>query len=108
MVDFLAAYSLRELIADSDDVQLVNNSSEYQYLLTTVWNINYDRLSDQAQELVNLLSFLDPDRTQMQVLREDTARAAANTATHQLFSFIDTPYKLDKGRSMLFKSGLVS
>lgn len=108
MVEFLEAYSLRELIADSDNVQLVNNSTAYQYSLTTVWNINHDRLSDQARQLINLLSFLDPDRIQMQVLREGTMKAAANTETHQLFNSIDTAYKLNKGRSMLLKSGLVS
>ncbi|KAI1500561.1 hypothetical protein F5X99DRAFT_385826 [Biscogniauxia marginata] len=103
MVEFLEAYSLRELINDSEEVQLVTSDETYKYSLRTVWNMNYDRLSPDQQDLLKLMSFLDPDRIQMQLLRDGASKAGG-----PMFAFMSTPYKLNKCRSGLLKSALVS
>lgn len=101
--DFLEAYGNRELIEDSEEVRLVNQGSTYKYSLRTVWNMNFDRLSAEPQSLIKLMSFLDPDRIQIRLLLE-----GADKANDPELAFINTPYKRNKCKTALLKSGLVS
>ncbi|KAK9769980.1 putative NB-ARC domain-containing protein [Seiridium cardinale] len=101
MADFFQAYSLRELISDCEDVHVGSGDTTYKYSLRTVWDMNYDRLSEDQQSLLKLLSFLDPDRIQMQLFRDGAEKVDDRT-----FEFL-TAYKLAKSKSGLLQSSLV-
>ncbi|KAI1362814.1 hypothetical protein F5Y08DRAFT_354917 [Xylaria arbuscula] len=103
MSEFLEAYGLRELISDCEDVRFVSDDATYKYSLRTVWNMSYDPLTGDQQKLIKLMSFLDPDRVQLQVLRD-----AASNMTDSSLDFISTPYKLNKCKSGLLKSTLAA
>lgn len=101
--DFLDAYNNRELIEDSEEVRLINHGSMYQYSLRTVWNMNFDRLADEPQRLLELMSFLDPDRIQMRLLTDGPLEARDPE-----LAFVGTPYKRNKCRVALRQSSLVT
>lgn len=35
--------------------------SDYEHTLSTVWNVSFERLTENSTRLLNLLSFFDPD-----------------------------------------------
>jgi hypothetical protein len=35
--------------------------SDYEYTLSTVWNVSFKKLTEMSARLLNLLSFFDPD-----------------------------------------------
>ncbi|KAI1084628.1 hypothetical protein F5B20DRAFT_591667 [Whalleya microplaca] len=103
MAEFLEAYNLQELINDCEDVRLVSGDTTYKYSLRTVWNMNYDRLTHDQQQLIKLMSFLDPDRIQ-----SDFLRVGASTIGDSSLDFIGNAYKFNKCKSGLIQSTLVT
>ena len=62
---FLEAYNDSEFIRDSKEVKLAKKEKKkYEYSLPTLWNLNFDRLFPEPQDLMNVVAFLDPDRVQ--------------------------------------------
>jgi hypothetical protein len=100
---FLDAYSARDLVQDSDDAKSFRDTSAYQHSLRTVWDMNFDRLNEDQQSLIQLMSFLDPDRIVMDLLKRGSTEANDNR-----LSFINRPYKLSKCRAGLVRSTLIS
>ena len=67
---FLEAYDNSELIRDSEEMKLAREEKQkYEYSLRTVWNMNFDRLLSEPQNLMNVVAFLDPDRVQMRLFQ---------------------------------------
>ncbi|PHH92515.1 hypothetical protein CDD83_7012 [Cordyceps sp. RAO-2017] len=42
--------------------------SDYEYTLSTVWNVSFEKLTETSNQLLNLLSFFDPDSISENVL----------------------------------------
>lgn len=103
--EFFEAYSNRELIQDCEEVRLINqaNGGTYRYSLRTVWNMNFDRLDPDAQSLINLLSYLDPDRIRLRHLSEGVDKAKDPS-----LRFMDNAYKRNKLKTQLLRSSLAT
>lgn len=102
LVDFLEAYTLREVVEDTANLGFTQGIS-YRYTLKTVWDMNFEKLSPDSKSLMRLLSFLDPDRIQMRFLRE-----GCPNCTGLEFLHARTSYKLNKCRADLLRGALVS
>ncbi|VUC30705.1 unnamed protein product [Clonostachys rosea] len=100
---FLEDYTLRELVEDSSDIHLESQRNGYKYSLKTVWDMNFESLTKDQKSLMKVMSFLDPDRIQLRVLKDGLVRPQAPE-----FDFISSPYKLSKCRAGLLRSTLVS
>ena len=103
--DFLAAYTLRDLVEDCEPTptDLFNHTSDYKYSLRTVWDMNFEHLIEGQQNLIKLMSFLDPDRVQLDLLRDGAAKSKDVD-----LEFIRSTYKVNKCKSALLRSSLVS
>lgn len=100
--EFMDAYNHRDIVKDFEDMKLQPSSGSYTYTLSTVWNMNFDKLKEDERDLINLMSYLDPDRIQMSLLKEGASTGNAD------FSFIATPRKLLRCRAELLRSSLIS
>ena len=101
---FLEAYDNSELIRDSEEVKLAREEKQkYEYSLRTVWNMNFDRLLSEPQNLMNVVAFLDPDRVQMRLF-SNWSIGPSDPRLH----FISTPNKLHKCKTALVRSSLVT
>ena len=103
LTEFFEAYNNRELIQDSEEVRLVRSGSTYQYSLRTVWSMNFETLTEEQQDFIKIISFLDPDRIQMRLFSEGVSKSQDPN-----LSFIDTAYKRNKCKVGLLRSSLVS
>lgn len=103
LVEFLGAYDASDIIEDCEDVRLLGSENTYKYSLRTVWNMNFDRLNIDQQCLIRTISFLDPDRLQVSILKDSAAKAK-----DQGLNFMDTSRKFTKCKSGLLRSTLVS
>lgn len=103
LVDFLEAYTLREVVEDTANLSFTQGMSSYKYTLKTVWDMNFEKLSPDSKSLMKLLSFLDPDRIQMRFLREGCVDCPGLDFLHAR-----TSYKLNKCRADLLRGALVS
>ena len=65
--------------------------------------MNFDRLAEDPQGLIKVMSFLDPDRVQLSLL----ANGVSN-ANDSALSFIGTAYKRNKCKVALLQSSLVT
>lgn len=72
--EFLSDYDDRDLFTWPESARLFRNPNEepYHHTLLNVWSKNFDSLSEDCQDLVNMLSFLNPDAIGLDML----ARAA--------------------------------
>ena len=101
---FLEAYDNSELIRDSEEMKLAREEKQkYEYSLRTVWNMNFDRLLSEPQNLMNVVAFLDPDRVQMRLF-SNWSTGPSDPRLH----FIRTPNKLHKCKTALVRSSLVT
>ena len=101
---FLEAYDNSELIKDSEEVKLAREEKEkYGYSLRTVWNMNFDRLLSEPQNLMYVAAFLDPDRVQMRLFSQ-----CSSGPSDPRLHFISTPNKLHKCKTALVRSSLVT
>ncbi|CAG9996180.1 unnamed protein product [Clonostachys byssicola] len=103
LASFLEDYTLRELVEDSGALQLESPKDGYKYTLRTVWNMNFEILTKDQQSLMKLMSFLDPDRIQLWVLKDGLLKPQVSD-----IDFIRSPYNLSKCRAGLLHSTLVS
>lgn len=107
LTDFLEAYNDRELIESANLVKLVKRPGEkYSLNLSTVWNMSFDTLGAEQQQLLNVLSCLDPDRIQLQLLSEGAARAVDQGMAS--LAFMDSVRKLNKCKGPIVRSSLVT
>lgn len=105
--DFLDAYNDRELIEGSDINRWTMKPGEnYPLNLSTVWNMSFEGLDAERQAFLNLISFLDPDRIQLQLLWEGAARAVKIGIGS--LAFMDNIRKLNKYKGPLVRSSLVT
>lgn len=105
--DFLEAYNDREILECSRSVKSIRKPGEqYPFDLSTVWNMSFETLGYEQQAFVNLISFLDPDRIQLELLIEGAARAVSRGIDS--LSFIDNVSKTNKCKGPVVKSSLVT
>lgn len=105
--EFLIAYNDRELIEGADLVTSIRRPDEtYPLSLSTVWNMSFESLNDEQQMFLNVISFLDPDRIQLQLLTEGAATAVKNGI--QSLAFMDHIRKLVKLKGPVVRSALVT
>ncbi|KID60293.1 tetratricopeptide repeat domain-containing protein, partial [Metarhizium brunneum ARSEF 3297] len=92
-----------QLIEDSEYGQTVTGTlSQYSYSLETVLSMNYENLDRPQQDLLNILSFLDPDKIQFDLLTGSVGDIAQQH--HEVFK---TRRQLIKARGFLLKSSLL-
>lgn len=105
--DFLDAYNDRELIEGpgSNRLSMVPGGN-YSLNLSTVWNMSFESLDAERQSFLNLISFLDPDRIQLQLLWEGAARAVKMGVGS--LAFMDNIRKLNQCKGPLVRSSLVT
>jgi hypothetical protein len=99
---FLAAYNERRLISASINTA----TSSDQVNLSTIWNMSYKALTADQRDLLNLLSFFDPDRIPQNMITEGAAKAVREGKT--MLQFIADDKRFRRGRSGLVKSSLVT
>lgn len=101
--DLEASYHhFAQLIEDSEYGDTITGSlSQYPHSLSTVLNMNYERLDGDQQDLLNTLSFLDPDKIRSDLL----TKSIGDTAQQQ--KVFQTPRRLFKARGFLLKSSLL-
>lgn len=105
--DFLDAYNDRELIESSGHITTFKKpGSQYSLNLSTVWNMSFETLEKEQKTFLNVISFLDPDRIQLQLLSEGAAKAV-RIGKHAL-SFMDNIHKLNKCKGPVVRSSLVT
>ena len=105
--DFLEAYNDREILECSRSIKSIGKPGEkYPFDLSTVWNMSFDTLGHEQQAFVNIISFLDPDRIQLELLIEGAARAVSSGIVS--LSFIDNVSKMNKCKGPVVKSSLVT
>lgn len=101
---FLEAYDNSEVIRDSEEVKLAKKEKQkYEYSLRTVWNMNFDHLFPESQNLTNVAAFLDPDRVQMRLF-SNWSSGLSDPMRH----FISTPNKFHICKTALVRSSLVT
>ena len=105
--DFLEAYNDREILECSRSVKSIGKPGEkYPLDLSTVWNMSFETLGYEQQVFVNLISFLDPDRIQLELVIEGAARAVSRGI--ESLSFIDNVSKMNRCKGPVVKSSLVT
>lgn len=105
--DFLDAYNDRELIEGLDALKLMVKPGEnYPLNLSTVWNMSFETLEEEQQTFLNLISFLDPDRIQLELLWEGAAGAVKKGFSS--LAFMDSVRKLNKCKGPVVRSSLVT
>lgn len=77
----------------------------YPLKLSTVWNMSFGSLDEERQTFLNLISFLDPDRIQLQLLCEGAVSAVKRGVSS--LAFMDNIRKLNKCKGPLVRSSLV-
>lgn len=107
LAEFLVAYNDRELMEGPQPLAPIKRPGEtYPFNLSTVWNMSFESLSDEQQLFLNVISFLDPDRIQLQLLTEGAAKAVK--AGVQSLVFMDHIRKLIKLKGPVVRSALVT
>ena len=104
--DFLEIYNDRELIESLEMVDSIGPGEKYPLNLSTVWNMSFDSLEREQQAFLNLMSYLDPDRIQLQLLVEGAAQAVKR-GVHTL-SFIEDIRKLNRIKGPVVQSALIT
>ena len=105
--DFLDAYNDRELIETSGSIRAIRKAGEqYSHNLSTVWNMSFETLENEQKLFLNVISFLDPDRIQLQLLSGGAAQAVR--VGRQTLSFMDDIRKLNKCKGPVVRSSLVT
>ena len=62
--EFLPLYERYSVKIDARKVP----GSDYEYTLSTVWNVSFDKLTEISTRLLSLLSFFDPDSISEDIL----------------------------------------
>ncbi|EAQ85334.1 hypothetical protein CHGG_09348 [Chaetomium globosum CBS 148.51] len=105
--EFLSAYDYHDLFTSTEDMQLFGNPNEepYRHTLLNVWSMNFDNLSKDSQKLINVLSFLNPDTIELEMLANGAAKASK--AGDSGWAIIDNVRKLTKQKAMILQSSLM-
>ncbi|KAI1841737.1 hypothetical protein JX266_012105 [Neoarthrinium moseri] len=107
LTDFLSAYDYRDLVNPPESARIFRNPNEepYRHTLLNVWSMNFESLSQDSQTLVNVLSFLNPDSIELELLAKGAqkmSRAGKND-----WSIIDSTKKLTQQKAGILQSSLV-
>lgn len=104
LADLGSSYdNLSQLIEDSSSGNTITGAlSQYSHSLKTVLDMNYGRLNKNEQALLNIMSFLDPDRIQFSLLTGGVGDAA-----QQQHGVFQSKLQLVKARGFLLKSSLL-
>jgi hypothetical protein len=101
--EFLEAFSLREMVEESEAVQFATNiEGRYSHSLSTVWDMNFKHLEGNERGLLNLLAFLDADGIPSRLLFEGCTK----TQKPEL-AFLGSRLKLIQCRKKMLQSSLV-
>jgi hypothetical protein len=105
--DFLEEFDRRDLITRTSSLRLVRRPDDpYPLTLSTVWKMSFEKLRSDQRTLLNVLSFLDPDMIQVDLLRPSLIKAAS-ARPHRLF-VLDTISKFNKCKGAVIRSSLVN
>jgi hypothetical protein len=102
IAEFDDAYSLRELLEDSEDASFTQMVMGYQHTLATVWEMSFKRLDLDQIHLLNVMSFLDPDRVQLSILKQVVQQTATTGA-----GLLKTDRAFIRARAGLLKCSLI-
>ncbi|KAI9692148.1 MAG: hypothetical protein M1822_006378 [Bathelium mastoideum] len=102
--DLEASYqNFSQLIEDPDHADTITSAlTQYPHSLSTVLNMNYERLDQDQQGLLNILSFLDPDKIQIDLIMRGVGDPVQRG--HGVFQ---NTRRLVKARGFLLKSSLL-
>lgn len=105
--EFLSAYDYRDLVTSTEGKGLFRTPIEepYRHTLLNVWSMNFDSLSEDSQRLLNMLSLLNPDLIELDMLADGAIKAS--NAGERGWSIIDSPRKLAKQKAVLLHSSLL-
>jgi hypothetical protein len=105
--DFLEEFDRRNLITRTSSLGLVRRPGDpYPLTLSTVWTMSFEKLKSDQRTLLNVLSFLDPDMIQVDLLK-DSAIKVARTRAHPSFPLNDVS-KFNKCKGAVVRSSLVN
>jgi len=91
-------YGLPEIFDDSGNFTTMQNSLEYPYNLSNVWNVSIERLEPDQKRLLEMMSFLDPD---------SIPNALLNDAVGRKDGFFSSKLALVRARAGLLRSSLI-
>jgi hypothetical protein len=96
--EFFELYTEHEKHASLYDAKFDTNVVTYPHSLSTVWT--FEKLKPQARQLLDLISFLDPDVIREDLLMEESVELLSEGAQFKKSSYIEA-------RSDLLQSSLV-
>ncbi|KAK4235372.1 hypothetical protein C8A03DRAFT_36778 [Achaetomium macrosporum] len=76
--------------------------SDYEHTLSTVWDVSFDRLTDNPTSLLNLLSFFNPDGTSEDILLQGSSGLDDN------FTFLSDELDLGDASEELIRAALIN
>lgn len=98
--EFLLLYDNRTLIEKSSPVR--GPALRYIHSLSTVWNVSFQGLDDEARALLNLIAFLDTEKVQ-----ESMISKGASKSGHPRLAFLKEKRDFVLCRSKLNRSPLI-
>lgn len=105
--DFLEEFNRRNLIASTSTLRLARRPGDpYPLTLSTVWTMSFEKLQSDQRTLLNVLSFLDPDMIQVDILR-DNAIKIARARSDPSFLLTDVS-KFNRCKGAVIRSSLVN
>jgi hypothetical protein len=105
LADFVEEYDQNELALAIAQPGLYNHSMEAPFRLSTVWNMSFESLDKDQQDLLNMISFFDPVGIPLDLIREGAAKAFE--CGNKSFAFVSSARKFHKCRIGLTRSSLV-
>jgi hypothetical protein len=99
--DFLEYYDREQCVKDFIDFNLGQDTG-YEHTLSTVWAL--DRLSRGASSLLEVISLIDPDRIQEEILEQDSSTVQIEDGR----GYPQDPSEYLKARAELIKSSLIT
>ncbi|KAK3936100.1 TPR-like protein [Diplogelasinospora grovesii] len=96
--DFLALYEKQSAKIDARKAP----DSDYEYTLSTVWNMSFERLSGTSTYLFNLLTFFEPDCISEDILTQ------GSRGLDEGFSFLSDEIDFDDAWLPLQRAALIS
>lgn len=100
---FVKYYDVKSLIEDSRSSITVNEAkANYQHSLSTIWDIDFERIDNESRILLNAISLLDPDLIQPELLES----GLGSSRLHAL-GFPNSWPKYRKTFGVLLRSNLI-
>ncbi|TPX16451.1 uncharacterized protein E0L32_003745 [Thyridium curvatum] len=96
--DFLPLYEKYSTRIDARKA----SHDDYEYTLSTVWNVSFEKLSEEAAHLLSLLSFFDPDSISEEIMLHGSQGLDGE------FSYLSDEFSLGDSAEELLRAALVT